>query len=93
MGSDYMANVRFPQYQKRRKQITVQEISRRTAKEAMDVYLAISITILADCFGFGKKRIERFKDRYQELGESLGTGMDDLETIKKNIKKIYGVEV
>ena len=86
-----MGNVRYPSF--RKKGITKTELSRRIAKASMDVYLSLAIAILADGFGFGKKRIEKFREMYVTLAESLGTGMDDLDTIKKNIKEIYGVEI
>lgn len=88
-----MSNARFPQFRKKSNLLSRKEESKRIAQSAMDIYLALSIAVLADTFGFGQTRIDRFKDRYLELAESLGTGQDTLEQIKANIYEVFGVRI
>lgn len=54
--------------------------------QILDTVLAMSIMVLRDEFDFGKKRLERFKDRFNQKTECLNDGLvtwaDILETIK-----------
>lgn len=68
----------------------VQNLGTSMAKSAQDIMLAASIAILAERFGFGEVRIQRFTDSYMELTESLGVGTDDIDTIKENIIYNFG---
>lgn len=88
-----MSNARYPNLRKKSSLLSRKEESRRMAKSAMDIYLALSIAVLADTFGFGQTRIDRFRDRYLELADSLGTGQDTLEQIKANIYEVFGVRI
>lgn len=67
-----------------------EELGISMATNAQDILLALSIAILADVFGFGEVRINRFTDAYNKLCESMGVGRDSIDTIKVNIKENFG---
>lgn len=52
-----------------------------------DTMLAMSLMVLRDEFDFGKKRLERFKDRFTQKATSLAddycTWLDIIDTIKE----------
>ena len=67
-----------------------EELGISMAINAQDILLALSIAILADVFGFGEVRINRFTDSCNKLCESMGVGRDSIDTIKANIKENFG---
>jgi len=67
-----------------------EELGISMATNAQDILLALSIAILADVFGFGEVRINRFTNAYNDLCESMGVGTDSIDTIKANIEDVYG---
>lgn len=76
-------------YQNHRK-IPKDKMSRDMARAAEKICLTLSIAILADVFGFGDKRINRFCEAYNDLAESLGIGDDTIEQIQRNILERFG---
>ncbi len=55
--------------------------------------LIMTICVLADCFGFGKKRINEFVDRYQELSQSFQKDNENLKNINEKIWERFGVKI
>lgn len=69
--------------------LTRQELaagSQNIKNMTFDTMLAMSLTVLRDEFDFGKKRLERFKDRFTQKATSLAddycTWLDIIDTIK-----------
>lgn len=69
--------------------LTRQELaagSQNIKNMTFDTMLAMSLMVLRDEFDFGKKRLERFKDRFTQKAASLAgdycTWLDIIDTIK-----------
>lgn len=69
--------------------LTRQELaagSQNIKNMTFDTMLAMSMMVLRDEFDFGKKRLERFKDRFTQKAASLAgdycTWLDIIDTIK-----------
>lgn len=69
--------------------LTRQELaagSQNIKNMTFDTMLAMSLMVLRDEFDFGKKRLERFKDRFTQKATSLAgdycTWLDIIDTIK-----------
>ncbi len=70
--------------------LTRQELaagSQNIKNMTFDTMLAMSLMVLRDEFDFGKKRLERFKDRFTQKATSLAddycTWLDIIDTIKE----------
>lgn len=70
--------------------LTRQELaagSQNIKNMTFDTMLAMSLMVLRDEFDFGKKRLERFKDRFTQKATSLTddycTWLDIIDTIKE----------
>lgn len=55
--------------------------------------LLITICILADCEGRGKKRINRFLDNYNILLDSYNAGNEDIHKISDIIYERFGIKI
>lgn len=55
--------------------------------------LIMTICVLSDCFGFGKKRINEFVDRYQELAQSFQKDNENLKNINEEIWERFEVKI
>ena len=55
--------------------------------------LIMTICVLADCFDFGKVRINRFVDRYKELADSFQEGNEDLQKINEELWKRFDLKI
>lgn len=55
--------------------------------------LLMTICVLHDCFGFGKKRINRFADYYVELAKSFEHNQENLQRINEDIWERFGIKV
>lgn len=55
--------------------------------------LIMTICVLSDCFGFGKKRINEFVDRYQELAQSFQKDNENLKNISEEIWERFEVKI
>lgn len=86
----YMTNKQIRELEQTVREQAIKDVRIGAAKSAHDIMLAVSIAILADVFGFGDVRIQRFTDAYNDLSDSLGVGQDDIETIKENIEYNFG---
>ena len=53
--------------------------SQKIKEMAMDVFLVLGIAALHDCFGFGQKRCQRWKDKIDEGADII---LDDMATWK-----------
>lgn len=53
--------------------------SQKIKEMAMDVFLVLGIAALHDCFGFGQKRCQRWKDKIDEGADIF---LDDMATWK-----------
>jgi hypothetical protein len=70
--------------------LTRQELaagSQNIKNMTFDTMLAMSLMVLRDEFDFGKKRLERFKDRFTQKATSLAddycTWLDIIDTLKE----------
>ena len=71
--------------QKQREQLIIQSAEKAN--------LIMSICVLADCFGFGKKRINDFLDRYVELAKSFEYDNENLNDINEQLWKRFGIKI
>ena len=55
--------------------------------------LILTICVLHDVFGFGKKRINRFVDCYKEVADSFQAGNENLNEINEDIWDRFGIKV
>lgn len=55
--------------------------------------LIITLCVLHDCFGFGKKRINDFVDKYKGLADSFQEGNEDLEQINQELWERFDLKV
>lgn len=53
--------------------------SQKIKEMALDVFLVLGIAALHDCFGFGQKRCQRWKDKIDEGADII---LDDMATWK-----------
>lgn len=53
--------------------------SQKIKEMALDVFLVLGIAALHDCFGFGQKRCQRWKDKVDEGADII---LDDMATWK-----------
>lgn len=64
--------------------------AQKVQEQILDTVLAMSITVLRDEFGFGKKRLDQFKARFNLKTECLNDGLvtwaDILETISDEVR-------
>lgn len=72
--------------------VTSQELNAASDKikdMTLDTVTALGIAALHDCFGFGKKRCERWKDTFKEgaklLQEDMATWQDYINSIEEEI--------
>ena len=71
--------------QKRREEILVESAEKAN--------LIITLCVLADCFGFGKKRINDFVSRYGELADSFQAGDEDLDHINQELWERFDLKI
>lgn len=55
--------------------------------------LIMTVCVLHDCFGFGKKRVNRFVDKYKELADSFQAGNENLEEINEEFWKRFDLKI
>ena len=71
--------------QKQREQLIIQSAEKAN--------LIMSICVLADCFGFGKKRINDFVDKYVKLAKSFEYDNENLNDINEQLWKRFGIKI
>ena len=71
--------------QKEREKILVEAAERAN--------LIMTICVLHDCFGFGKKRINRFVDKYVELANSFQMKNEDLTQINQELWERFDIKI
>lgn len=60
---------------------------------ASKAVLLTTICVLHDCFGFGKKRLNDFIDRYKELQDSIKYDTDDWKKINEEIYERFDIKI
>ena len=55
--------------------------------------LLMTIYILHDCYGFGKKRLQDFVDKYKMMVDSCENGVDDWRKLNDEVWKRFGIKV
>lgn len=73
------------------------DVSQKIKEMCLDTVLTMAIAVLHDEFDFGKKRIQRFFDRYELKSSCLAGGFvswqDYTDTIKKELGIIIGIRL
>ena len=67
-----------------------EELIRDAAEKAN---LIMTICVLHDCFGWGKKRINDFVDKYKGLADSFQAGDEDLDHINEEFWKRFDLKI
>ena len=68
-------------------------ISREIKEQILDTVLAMSIMVLRDEFGFGKKRLDQFKARFSLKTECMNDGLVTWADILEAIRDETGIEL
>ena len=53
----------------------------------------IALTVLHDKFGYGKKRLQRFIDEYQDVLDSYNKGYVNVDDLKSVLREECGIEI
>ena len=53
----------------------------------------ITLTVLHDKFGYGKKRLQRFIDEYQDVLDSYNKGYVNVDDLKSVLREECGIEI
>lgn len=73
--------------------LTPAEREKIALESAEKANLIVTICVLADCNGFGKKRINEFLDNYKKLSDSFKEGNEDLMKINQTIWERFGIKI
>lgn len=69
------------------------EFVKKMKENTIDTILILSGAVLRDEFGFGKKRLERFKERFMLKTECLVEDYCTWDDIKESLKEEVGMEL
>lgn len=82
----------MPKYRKSNL-LSPKQREQKIIESAEKANLIMTICVLSDCFGFGKKRINDFVDRYQELAQSFQKDNENLKKINEEIWERFEVKI
>lgn len=70
----------------------LEKLKTQATEKALDVIIAFSMLALRDEFGFGKKRLEKFHDKFFEIGEAFNDGRLSVNDILSTLEKETGIK-
>lgn len=74
-------------------QVQRSQMQREVTERSILILIGLSLIVLRDKYGFGKKRLEAFADEFLKQMKCVENGAVTLEELHEIIKKETGMEV
>ena len=82
----------MPRY-KKSNLLSQKEREKAIIDSAEKANMIMTICVLADCFGWGRKRINEFVEKYAELADSFQHRNEDLDHINNELWERFGIKI